>query len=52
MSSSLALKASLQLLYDKQPALQAIPLGTDGTTVLTPLGKTDRAFTLAVVLTF
>lgn len=52
MSSSLALKASLQLLYDKQPALQEIPLGTDGTTVFTPLGSTDRAFTLAVVLTF
>ena len=52
MSSSLALKASLQLLYDKQPALQEIPLGTGGTTVFTPLGSTDRAFTLAVVLTF
>lgn len=52
MSSSLALKASLQLLYDKQPALQEIPLGSGGTTVFTPLGTTDRAFTLAVVLTF
>ena len=52
MSGALALKASLQLLYDNQPALQEIPLGTDGATVFTPLGKTDRVFTLAVVLTF
>ena len=52
MSGSLALKASLQLLYDKQPALEEIPLGLGNTTVFTPLGTTDRVFTLAVVLTF
>jgi putative salt-induced outer membrane protein YdiY len=52
MSGSLALKASLQLLYDKQPALEAIPLGSGSTNVFTPLGTTDRVFTLAVVLTF
>ncbi|MBT8404713.1 MAG: DUF481 domain-containing protein, partial [Gemmatimonadetes bacterium] len=52
MSGSLALKASLQLLYDKQPALEQLPLGTTGDTVFNPLGTTDRVFTLAVVLTF
>ncbi len=52
VSSQLALKASLQLLYDKQPALTAVPLGTTGTTVFAPLGTTDRVFTLALVMSF
>ena len=52
MTQGLALKASLQLLFDNAPALQALPLGGTGTTVLTPLGKTDSVFTLAVVLSF
>jgi putative salt-induced outer membrane protein YdiY len=52
MSESLALKASLQLLIDNAPALTSIPLGTTGTNVLTPLGKTDSIFTLAIVMNF
>lgn len=52
MTDGLALKASLQLLYDNEPALVAIPLEQTGTDVLVPLDKTDRVFTLALVLSF
>jgi putative salt-induced outer membrane protein YdiY len=50
MSSRLALKASLQLLFDNDPAFTAVPLGD--TEVLTPLGKTDSVFTVAIVANF
>ncbi|MFH1765433.1 MAG: DUF481 domain-containing protein [Gemmatimonadota bacterium] len=50
MSERLALKTSLQILYDKDPALTAIPLG--GGKVLTPLGKVDTVFTVAIVANF
>jgi putative salt-induced outer membrane protein YdiY len=50
MSDRLALKTSYQLLYDKTPALVAVPLG-DGE-VLTPLGKVDGLFTVAIVANF
>lgn len=50
MSDRLALKTSLQLLFDKDPALTAVPLGD--TEVLTPLGKVDSIFTVAVVANF
>lgn len=50
MSERLALKAGLQLLYDNHPALTAVPLGD--TEVLTPLGKVDSVFTVAIVANF
>ena len=50
MSERLALKASFQILYDHDPALTAVPLGD--VNVLTPLGKVDTAFTLAIVANF
>jgi len=50
MSDRLALKTGFQLLYDKTPALVAVPLG-DGE-VLTPLGKVDGIFTVAIVANF
>ncbi len=50
MSERLALKTSLQILFDKDPALTAIPLGNG--TVLTPLGKVDTVFTVAIVANF
>lgn len=50
MSDRLALKTSFQLLYDKTPSLVAVPLG-DGE-VLTPLGKVDNVFTVAIVASF
>jgi putative salt-induced outer membrane protein YdiY len=50
MSDRLALKASLQLLFDNDPAFTAVPLGD--TEVLTPLGKTDSVFTVAIVANF
>ncbi len=52
MSDNLALKASLQLLFDNQPSLVGVPLPTTGTEVFTPLGKTDSVFTIAVVANF
>lgn len=52
IADGLALKTSLQVLFDNEPALTEIPLGTTGTTVLTPLDEVDTVFTLAVVLTF
>lgn len=55
MSSALALKPSLQLLWRNQPSLTTVPLFTSGGTplnlsVLTPLEKTDMLFRLALVV--
>jgi len=50
MSERLALKTSFQVLYDKSPALVAVPL--DDTEVLTPLKKVDTLFTVAIVANF
>ena len=50
MSERLALKASFQILYDHDPALTTVPLGD--VEVLTPLGKGDTAFTVAIVANF
>ena len=50
MSDRLALKTGYRLLYDKSPALVAVPLG-DGE-VLAPLGKVDGVFTVAIVASF
>ncbi len=50
MSDRLALKTSLQLLFDKDPALTVVPLG-DGQ-VLSPLGEVDTVFTIAIVANF
>ena len=50
MTDRLALKTGLQLLFDNQPALTAVPLG-DGE-VLTPLGKLDSVFSVAIVASF
>jgi putative salt-induced outer membrane protein YdiY len=50
MSERLALKTSLQILFDKQPSFAAVPLGE--TQVLTPLDKVDSVFTLAIVMNF
>jgi putative salt-induced outer membrane protein YdiY len=50
MSARLALKTSYQILFDHQPALVSVPLG-DGT-VLTPLGKVDSVFSVAIVANF
>ena len=57
MSDRLALKVSLQLLYDNLPSLTAVPLLTaegtpTGLTVLTPLEELDTQFTTALVVTF
>ncbi len=57
MSDRLALKVSLQVLWDNRPALVGVPLvsadGTlSGSTVLAPLGKTDSLLTLALVINF
>lgn len=55
MSSALALKPSLQVLWRNLPALTSVPLLTTGgvplnQTVLTPLAKTDMLFRLALVV--
>ena len=52
MSAKLALKLSYQLLFDNQPALVGVPLSGTTTTVLTPLGKTDSIFSVAIVANF
>ncbi len=56
LSSQLALKTSLQLLFDNQPSFLGVPLfdvgGTPlGTEVLTPGDEVDSIFTLALVIT-
>jgi putative salt-induced outer membrane protein YdiY len=50
MSARLALKTSYQILFDNRPALVSVSLGEG--TVLTPLEKTDRVFSLAIVANF
>jgi len=55
LSQKLALKASLQLLFDNVPALQEVPLVDDsgtptGATVSTPGDKLDRVATLTLVI--
>jgi putative salt-induced outer membrane protein YdiY len=50
MSDRFALKTSLQLLFDNDPALTAVPLGESE--VFTPLGKVDTVFTVAIVANF
>ena len=50
MSERLALKTSLQVLFDNQPSLTAVPLGDSE--VLTPLDKVDSIFTVALVVNF
>lgn len=52
MSERLALKTSLQLLYDKSPALVAVPLEGADAEVLVPLKEVDTVFTVAVVVSF
>jgi putative salt-induced outer membrane protein YdiY len=57
MTSRLALKVSLQWLYDNVPALSEVPrefpLGTaTGETVLVPLDELDTVFTASLVINF
>lgn len=56
INSNLALKTSLQVLYDNLPALVQVPLTGTGvpadTKVLTPLDKVDSVFTVALVIGF
>lgn len=52
MSEGLALKTSLQLLYDNLPSLIAVPLTGGGGNALTPLDKVDSVFTVAIVANF
>ena len=56
VNSTLALKSSLQLLFDNVPALVSVPLETTGgtptgTTVLTPSDELDTVLTLTLVIT-
>lgn len=56
ISSTLALKPGLQLLWRNQPSLETVPLVTAGgdptdESVLVPLEELDTLFTLALVLT-
>jgi len=56
LSGTLALKTSLQLLFDNQPSLLAVPLFDGGglpvgTDVLTPGDDIDSVFTLTLVIT-
>jgi putative salt-induced outer membrane protein YdiY len=50
VSDNLALKTSVQILYDNQPALVSVPLGDERVNV--PLQKSDRTFTVALVIDF
>ena len=52
MSDNLALKASLQLLFDNQPSLVGVPIPATGSEIFTELGKTDSVFTVAIVASF
>jgi hypothetical protein len=55
LTDALAFKTSLQLLFDNQPALIAVPLFTGGgaptgTNVLTPGDEVDSVLTVALVI--
>jgi putative salt-induced outer membrane protein YdiY len=50
MSERLALKTTIQLLFDNTPALTSVPL--DDSHVLVPLGKLDTVFNVAIVANF
>lgn len=57
ITSVLALKPSLRLLWRNDPALQEVPLfdapgGTEGGTVLAPLEKLDTFFNIALLFRF
>lgn len=56
INSNLALKTSLQLLYDRLPSLVQVPLTGPGvpagTRVQTPLDEVDSVFTVALVINF
>lgn len=57
INKRLALKASLELLFDNQPALEALPLFTPGgqptgATVLAELEELDTVFKTALVINF
>ena len=57
MSERLALKVSAQLLYDKLPGLQAVPLESPagvptGDTVFAELDELDSLLTVALVVNF
>ena len=52
MTERLALKASLQLLYDHLPALVAVPVLGSERTVLAELDELDSLFTVALVIDF
>jgi len=57
ISQGLALKTSIQLLYDNQPSFASVPLLTaggspTGETVPVPLGELDSIFTVALVINF
>ena len=54
MSESLALKTTLQLLFDNEPSLVTVPLqstiGDPLGDVFVPLNEFDRVFTVALVI--
>jgi putative salt-induced outer membrane protein YdiY len=50
MSEKLALKTGFRVLFDNKPSLAEVPLGDEK--VLTPLGKVDTLFTVAIVANF
>ena len=52
MSEGLALKTSLQLLFDNLPSLVSVPFATGTETALIPLDKVDSVFTVAIVANF
>jgi len=52
MSDELAVKLTYQLLFDNHPALVSVPLQNTSEEVLTPLGKTDSIFSVAIVANF
>jgi putative salt-induced outer membrane protein YdiY len=52
MAEGLALKTSLQLLFDNEPALVSVPLQGTEESVLTELDRVDSVFTVALVVKF
>jgi len=52
MSDQMALKASLQTLFDNEPSLQEFTLLNGGGLVTQPLEKLDSVLTVALVVTF